>query len=104
MLTLPGKHARLKLALLALAGLIFLPYGCQMLRPLPPGLDFAGAEHPAGEIAFLRDLTFVDEDGRRHSDQQIFNAMLEIVRSARPIVAKAGKSRNRAAHFVASPS
>jgi phosphatidylserine/phosphatidylglycerophosphate/cardiolipin synthase-like enzyme len=57
-----------------------------MLRPLPPGLDFAGGQHPAGEIAFLRDLTYVDEDGRRHSDQQIFDAMLEIVRGARRFI------------------
>ena len=39
MLTLRRKRARLKLALLALAGIALLPYGCQMLRPLPPGLD-----------------------------------------------------------------
>lgn len=86
MLILWNKRPRLWLAFLALAGLLFLPYGCQMLRPLPPGLDFAGARHPAGEIAFLRDLTYVDEEGRRHSDQQIFDAMLEIVRGARRFI------------------
>ena len=84
---IPGKTIpRLRLALLALACLIFLPYGCQMLRPLPPGLDFAGASHPAGEIAFLRDLTYVDAAGTRHSDQQVFDAMLEIVRGARRFI------------------
>jgi len=84
---IPGRNLSLRrLALLALACLIFLPYGCQMLRPLPPGLDFAGAWHPAGEISFLRDLTYVDEAGRRHSDQQIFDAMLEIVLGARRFI------------------
>ena len=77
---------RLVVLVLAVAGLLFLPYGCQMLRPLPPGLDFAGAERPAGEIALLRDLTYVDAEGRRHSDQQIFDAMLEIVRGARRFI------------------
>jgi phosphatidylserine/phosphatidylglycerophosphate/cardiolipin synthase-like enzyme len=86
MLNFRTRRSRLGFALLALACLVFLPYGCQMLRPLPPGLDFTGAEHPAGEIAFLRDLTYVDEDGRRHSDQQIFDAMLEIVRGARRFI------------------
>jgi len=86
MLIFRKKRPRLWLALLSFAGLLFLPYGCQMLRPLPPGLDVAGAEHPAGEIAFLRDLSFVDEDGRRRSDQQIFDAMLEIVRGARRFI------------------
>jgi phosphatidylserine/phosphatidylglycerophosphate/cardiolipin synthase-like enzyme len=42
--------------------------------------------HPAGEISFLRDLTWVDDTGRRHSDQQIFDAMLEIVRGAQRFI------------------
>jgi phosphatidylserine/phosphatidylglycerophosphate/cardiolipin synthase-like enzyme len=86
MLKLGTRRGRLRLAGLALVGLLFLPYGCQILRPLPPGLDFAGAMRPAGEISFLRDLTWVDDTGRRHSDQQIFDAMLEIVRGARRFI------------------
>ncbi len=86
MLIFQKKRSRLWLAFVALACLVVLPYSCQMFRPLPPGLDFVGAEHPAGEIAFLRDLTWVDQAGDRHSDQQIFDAMLEIVRGARRFV------------------
>jgi len=77
-----SRSRRFWLTLVALAGLIFLPYGCQMRKPLPAGLDFAGAEHPVGDIRFLADLTWVDARGTRHSDQQIFDAMLDIIGSA----------------------
>ena len=57
-----------------------------MLRPLPQGLDFAGDRHGAGEISFLHDLTWVDANGARHTEQHIFDAMLEIVRGARRFI------------------
>jgi phosphatidylserine/phosphatidylglycerophosphate/cardiolipin synthase-like enzyme len=57
-----------------------------MRKPLPEGLDFAGPERAAGEITFLSDLTWVDPAGERHSEQQIFDAMLEIVRGAQRFI------------------
>jgi phosphatidylserine/phosphatidylglycerophosphate/cardiolipin synthase-like enzyme len=72
--------------LLALTGLIFLPYGCQMRKPLPDGLDFAGEMHPVGDIAFLADLTWIDNSGARQVDQQIFDAALEIIGAARRFI------------------
>ena len=49
---------------------------------MPPGISFSGPEQPVGEIAFLADKTYVDSSGRRHVDQQIFDAVLDIVGTA----------------------
>ncbi|MCL7487743.1 MAG: phospholipase D-like domain-containing protein [Desulfobulbaceae bacterium] len=55
-------------------------------RPLTGGLSFAGKIRPVGEIHFLRDLTWVDEQGQRQCEQQIFDALLEIIRSSRRFI------------------
>jgi len=82
-----GLRRRRKTAVaLVVASLLLLPYGCQMRKPLPAGLSFAGNEHPVGEVAFLSDLTWVDSNGQRHVDQQIFDAMLAIIGDARRFV------------------
>jgi len=57
-----------------------------MRKALPPGLAFEGLAHPAGDVAFLSDLTWVDAAGERHVEQQIFDAMLAIIGEAREFV------------------
>jgi phosphatidylserine/phosphatidylglycerophosphate/cardiolipin synthase-like enzyme len=62
------------------------------LRPLPAGLDFEGAAHPAPGTALLRDLTWVEHDetgagpARRRTDQEIFPAMFDLIAQARTLV------------------
>jgi phosphatidylserine/phosphatidylglycerophosphate/cardiolipin synthase-like enzyme len=73
-------------SLLVLACLLVLPYGCQMRKPLPAGLSFRGDEHPVGEVTFLSDLTWVDAAGKRHVEQQTFDAILDIVDQARRFI------------------
>jgi phosphatidylserine/phosphatidylglycerophosphate/cardiolipin synthase-like enzyme len=51
-------------------------------KPLPAGLDHEGDYAPAGEVAFLRDVTWQDAAGRRQVDQQIFDRVLELVAQA----------------------
>jgi len=52
------------------------------LKPLPAGLDHMGDYAPAGEVAFLRDMTWQDGEGRRQVDQQIFERVLDLVAQA----------------------
>jgi phosphatidylserine/phosphatidylglycerophosphate/cardiolipin synthase-like enzyme len=73
---------RTTVVVLALACLAFLPYGCQMRKALPEGLNFAGSMAPASDLDFLFDLTWVDSQGHRHVEQQIFDAMLHVIADA----------------------
>jgi phosphatidylserine/phosphatidylglycerophosphate/cardiolipin synthase-like enzyme len=53
---------------------------------LPAGLCFAGGVHDASQVTFLADRTWVDADGIRHTDQQIFDAVFDMIKSARRLV------------------
>jgi phosphatidylserine/phosphatidylglycerophosphate/cardiolipin synthase-like enzyme len=55
-------------------------------KPLPEGLSFAGQVRPVDEIAFYKDLTWVDAEGRRHSQQEIFDKVLKMIDGARYLV------------------
>lgn len=51
-------------------------------KPLPEGLNFGGTIHPATNVSLLYDLTWIAPDGRRQSEQHIFDAMLALVGTA----------------------
>lgn len=51
-------------------------------KPLPEGLSFAGAAHPAQGVRFLADLTYVDDQGQRHSEQRIFDELFALIEGA----------------------
>jgi phosphatidylserine/phosphatidylglycerophosphate/cardiolipin synthase-like enzyme len=55
-------------------------------KKLPSGLSWEGAQHPACNCEFFRDLTWVDVHGARHSDQQIMDAMLAMIGGARKLI------------------
>ncbi|MDH4109649.1 MAG: phospholipase D-like domain-containing protein [Gammaproteobacteria bacterium] len=55
-------------------------------RGLPPGVSFAGPPRPATGVEFLTDTTWLDDAGRRHVDQQIFDAVFAMIRAARRCV------------------
>ena len=59
---------------------------CHTLKPLPPGISFAGSEHPVEEIRFLKDLTYLDGHGQRQSQQEVFDAVFEMVDQAKTFV------------------
>lgn len=58
----------------------------QAHKPLPPGLSRSGVWRPAGEVAFLADLTYVDVRAQRHSEQAIFDAMLAMIAQAQRLI------------------
>lgn len=55
-------------------------------HPLPAGLAVRGDPRPVSGIRFLRDLTYTDRDGVRHTEQEIFDEMLRMIRAARRVV------------------
>jgi phosphatidylserine/phosphatidylglycerophosphate/cardiolipin synthase-like enzyme len=65
-------------------GICFLGVGLyNVYKPLPAGLSFAGQTWPAAEISFYRDLTWVDPEGKRQCQQEIFDKILKMIGGAR---------------------
>lgn len=52
-------------------------------KPLPEGISFAGKLREVEELSFYKDLTWVDENGRRHSHQEIFDQAIHMISDAR---------------------
>lgn len=58
----------------------------QVWKPLPEGI---GTRHPvrsASQVALLADVTYLDADGTRRSDQQVFDEVLRLIGQARRAV------------------
>lgn len=55
-------------------------------RRLPVGLSFTGDIHDASHVAFLADKTWIDDSGKRHSEQQIFDRALRMIEDSRKFV------------------
>ncbi len=82
-----NKRLRIFLCLLFI-GTCFLVGvgGYNVYKPLPEGLSFAGPLRSVDEIAFYRDLTWVDAEGRRRSQQEIFDKVIKMISEARSLV------------------
>ena len=52
-------------------------------RSLPNGLAFTGGAHAAARVEFLADKTWIDDDGERHVEQEIFDAAFEMIDRSR---------------------
>jgi len=53
---------------------------------MPKGTSFEGPLRPAQDVRFLADVTWVDDAGERHVEQQIFDAVFDLIRSAERFV------------------
>ena len=53
---------------------------------MPPGLSYAGDPRPVADLRFLADQTWVDDNDVRHVDQQIFDAVFDMIRRARKTI------------------
>lgn len=54
----------------------------QRYKPMPEGIGTAFPERPAEGLRFLSDETWLDEKGKRHSRQQIFDEILAMIDQA----------------------
>ncbi len=66
--------------------LTVLLFNCQSRKPLPDGISYQGEEHPASDIKFLADLTYVDVNGVRIVEQEIFDEIFSMIASARRFI------------------
>lgn len=55
-------------------------------KPPPQGLAFQGPARETAAVEFLADLTWVDSQGRRRTDQRIFDRKLELIGQAERLI------------------
>ncbi len=53
---------------------------------MPPGLSCQGQPAPAPAARLLLDVTYLDADGQRHSEQEIFDEAMALIRGARRLI------------------
>nr|WP_251025864.1 phospholipase D family protein [Bacillus sp. ISL-47] len=58
----------------------------QSNKPLPKGLSFEGEIYPVEDVQFLYDLTYEKKNGKRESDQQIFQRITEAIGEAEDFI------------------
>ena len=77
------KRLLISLVIVYLLGLVVI-----MLWPAPQGVSVAGPERsvPAGAVTFLADRTYVDADGIRHTDHEIFDEVIRMIHAANEYV------------------
>ncbi len=76
-------NAPLILRLAGLAVHFLMLFGCyNLIHPLPASVSYEGPLRTAPTVRFLADLTWVDEEGNRHIEQNIYNAVFEIIHNA----------------------
>src|SRR5690625_2514009 len=78
---------RFRYKLLAAVLLVWAGSGLwQAGKPLPEGISAEFPWRPAAEVSFLADRTFVDGQGRRRSEQVIFDEILAMIGGAQRLV------------------
>ncbi|NNG00606.1 MAG: phospholipase [Desulfobacteraceae bacterium] len=55
-------------------------------KPLPEGLSYEGELVTAGNIRFLKDITYRDQEGKAYYEHEIFNEIVHIITSARQTI------------------
>jgi phosphatidylserine/phosphatidylglycerophosphate/cardiolipin synthase-like enzyme len=55
-------------------------------KPLPHGTNFRGNDHPAGDIDFLADITYINSRKERVVDQEIFDSIFTMIKGARKLI------------------
>jgi phosphatidylserine/phosphatidylglycerophosphate/cardiolipin synthase-like enzyme len=56
------------------------------VKPLPEGLDVATPLRSDGDLRFLADYTWLDADGRRQTDHEIFDRVLALIEGAEQLL------------------
>ncbi len=80
------KAKVLGLLLLSWLGVQCVVAFCHLHKPLPLGISLLGKDRPLTEVRFLKDLTYLAPDGERRSEQEIFDAVFEIIEGAQSFV------------------
>jgi len=58
------------------------------LKPLPDGVNVAGTKYniPQSSVQFFSDVTYIDAEGTRHSEQQVFDEVFRMIDEAHSYV------------------
>ncbi|WP_026470896.1 phospholipase D family protein [Alkanindiges illinoisensis] len=79
-----------KTMLMFLLGLWCLAYLAsaiyQVYKPLPQGLNVALPLRTAGQVQFLGDYTYTDQQNQRHQQQEIFDQAFDMISQARRMI------------------
>ena len=64
--------------------ILFLVGLFNLYKPLPKGLNLDGTLYsvPSSSISFLEDITYVDDQQNRHSEQEIFDEIFNMINKA----------------------
>lgn len=82
----PMKKKPFRAALLALLALYLATGAYQMNKSLPEGTSISTPLRQVADVRFLADYTFVDNQGQRHTDQEIFDEAFRMIRRAQRLV------------------
>ncbi|PWW25789.1 phosphatidylserine/phosphatidylglycerophosphate/cardiolipin synthase-like enzyme [Cytobacillus oceanisediminis] len=80
------KRKRVWIPILSLILILTATIIYQSNKPLPNGLSFEGDVYPVEDIQFLYDLTYEKKNGKRESDQQIFQRITEAIGEAEDFI------------------
>ncbi|MGI9287480.1 MAG: phospholipase D-like domain-containing protein [Pseudomonadales bacterium] len=59
---------------------------CHNFKTLPEGLAYAGKPQAANQVQFFADQTWVDNDGHRHVQQEVFDEVFELIGQAQRFI------------------
>ncbi|CAM3727801.1 phospholipase D family protein [Aeromicrobium ponti] len=80
------KRKRVWIPILSLILILTATIIYQSNKPLPNGLSFEGDVYSVEDIQFLYDLTYEKKNGKRESDQQIFQRITEAIGEAEDFI------------------
>ncbi len=60
--------------------------GCHSFKPMPEGLSLEAPPRPVSDLAFFADETWVDEEGVRHTEQEIFDELFRLIDGAQALI------------------
>lgn len=82
------KRALIRIVLFGFASIWLATSVYHAYKPLPAGLNLAGAEQPVAQVSFLTDVTYgrESEEDSRYIEQEIFDAVLDMIANARQFI------------------
>lgn len=81
------RHLRFLIIFASIITCLIISTGIyNVYKPLPKGLSFDGQARSVSDLKFYKDLTWVDSKGNRHSQQEIFDKIIEMIIGAQKLI------------------
>lgn len=88
-LNMIGSRKRRVAIIVRLSQMFTIPLllmGCHSFKPLPEGISYQGAHRASEEVVFLSDSTWIDENGQRQVEQDVFDDLFRIISAAEKLI------------------